>query len=200
MVCPVHQMNYADLLEIPPIPLFPVSSVSLFSFMFRRKHFRWSQNFEEELGPCTSRYTRLSWWGNIIHLFGSTPPKKCVQALLWKARSLNWRKSHALWILMPHLVWSFFVCRQTWGHDRRNALTAAISVKKEGCGFERCWVFFLIIVVNGRSFKVRNDTSFYLWGSCIVLAVFRPKISLREVTLNFCCDFWNMQECTGRTY
>lgn len=28
-----------------------------------------------DLGLCTSRYVRLSWWGNIIHLFGSPPQK-----------------------------------------------------------------------------------------------------------------------------
>lgn len=63
-----------------------------------------------ELGLCISVCSRLSWWGNAIHLFGRTP-QNCVQALLWKARSLNGRKSNVLWILMPSLLWSFFVGR-----------------------------------------------------------------------------------------
>lgn len=31
-----------------------------------------------QLGLFASRYTRVTWWGNIIHLFGSTPPKMCA--------------------------------------------------------------------------------------------------------------------------
>lgn len=44
-------------------------------------------------------------------------------------------------------------CWQMWGDDRRNALTVAVPVKKKGCG-----LFFYYSCLNGRSFKVKNDT------------------------------------------
>lgn len=41
-------------------------------------------------------------------------------------------------------------CGQTWGDDRRNALTVAVPVKKKGCG-----LFFITLVLMAGVSKLR---------------------------------------------
>lgn len=51
-----------------------------------------------------TQISRLSYWGNLIHLLGST--KKVVKPYFEKTRSLKYLRSSAMQILMHDLLWN----------------------------------------------------------------------------------------------
>lgn len=127
---------------------------SLSSWIFRTKHCRWSQKLG---GIRTMNFrtqtSRLSCWGNLIHLLGST--KKVFKPYFKKQQQRKKQQISKTWDPVPCRSWcmtcSGIVCWQMTGVDGRNALTAAAPPVKRW-GLQR---FFCC--PGGRGFKGRND-------------------------------------------
>lgn len=80
--------NCADCLVIPPIhrslyyqsPFFP---------LFLGHNILEGHRALGELELSASRYTRLSWWGDIIHLLGRAPPKNGGERLISRPKEMQ---------------------------------------------------------------------------------------------------------------